>query len=179
MKIVFDILMAQLLRNKRDAAACVYFFLPPKVGILSYSIFILRFMSQCYHICVLHLQMKDSSFPKPFQRGRFPYSYYWIILFGLLYVLNREAINLGLVKKKLRITIILKVITRQLYFFIIIFVVLPFCERPNKQLSCLLVSCSLLTVWITLVGLVWKLPETFATSFGSLGPPGYINAGHS
>lgn len=60
--------------------------------------------------------MKDSSFPKPFQRGRFPYSYYWIILFGLLYVLNREAINLGLVKKKLRITIILKVITRQLYF---------------------------------------------------------------
>lgn len=100
MKIVFDILMAQLLGNKRDAAACVYFFLPPKVGILSYSIFILRFMSQCYHICVLHLQMKDSSFPKPFQRGRFPYSYYWIILFGLLYVLNREAINLGLVKKK-------------------------------------------------------------------------------
>lgn len=78
MKIVFDILMAQLLGNKRDAAACVYFFLPPKVGILSYSIFILRFMSQCYHICVLHLQMKDSSFPKPFQRGRFPYSYYWI-----------------------------------------------------------------------------------------------------
>lgn len=88
--------------------------------------------------------MKDSSFPKPFQRGRFPYSYYWIILFGLLYVLNREAINLGLVKKKLRITIILKVITRQLYFFIIIFVVFTILWK-TKQAAFLLVGFMLIT----------------------------------